>query len=354
LSKLGVAGPRVDRDSGGRTRWLVIISKTPLRISFVGGGTDLPSFYERHGGAVLSTAIDKWIHVAVARRFEGDIRVSYSRTEIVPTASELEHELVREGLRVTGMPRGIDVVTLADLPSGTGLGSSSTVMVGTLAALYAFQGVYRSPMALAEEAAQIEIDTLGKPIGRQDHYAAAMGGFNLIEFMPNGGGVRVNPVVCPPGTLERAHRSMLLFYTGRQRSAESTLSEQKAAIERSEHETVRALETMRDLAYELRERLSGGEVDALGPLLDRNWNLKRSLAGGITNPEIDELYTRAMEAGADGAKLLGAGASGFFLVVAPTDRQAAVRSGLSHLREVSFRFASRGAHIPLFEPADRE
>ena len=175
----------------------MIISRTPLRISFVGGGTDLPGFYDEHGGAVVSTAVDKWIHVIVARRFEGDIRVSYSRTEIVPTASELEHELVREGLRATGMPRGLDVVTLADLPSGTGMGSSSAVMVGTLAALYAFQGVYRSPQALAEEAAAIEIEALGKPIGRQDHYSAAMGGFNLIEFIPDGGGVRVSPIVCP-------------------------------------------------------------------------------------------------------------------------------------------------------------
>jgi D-glycero-alpha-D-manno-heptose-7-phosphate kinase len=330
----------------------VIVSKTPLRISFVGGGTDLPAFYEEHGGAVVSTAIDKWIHVAVARRFEGDIRVSYSRTEIVPTSSELEHELVREGLRVTGIPRGVDVLTLADLPSGTGLGSSSAVMIGTLAALYAFQGVYRSPVALAEEAAQIEIESLGKPIGRQDHYAAAVGGFNLIEFMPNGGGVRVNPIVCPSDTLKRAHRSMLLFYTGRQRSSSKPLSAQKAAIENNETAPISALEKMRDLAYELSQRLSRGEVDALGTMLDQNWRLKRSLCEGITNPEIDELYERAKEAGATGAKLLGAGSSGFFLVVAPVDCHDALRAKLRDLREVSFRFSPRGAHIPMFEPSE--
>lgn len=328
----------------------MIISRTPLRISFVGGGTDLPSFQEEHGGAVVSTAVDKWIHVIVARRFEGDIRVSYSSTEIVPTASELDHELVREGLRVTGMRRGLDVVTLADLPSGTGMGSSSAVMVGTLAALYAFQGLYRSPAALAEEAALIEIETLGKPIGRQDHYSAAMGGFNLIEFMPAGGGVRVSPIVCPPDTLKRAHRLMALFYTGRQRSAAGPLSGQKAAIDRSEPSTIEALKEMRDLAYELRDRLSEGDFEALGPLLDKNWQLKRSLSDGITNPGIDELYERAKAAGATGAKLLGAGSSGFFLVVAPIDRQPAVRAALADLREVPFRFASRGAHVPLFEP----
>src|SRR5437763_17021668 len=147
----------------------MILSRTPLRISFVGGGTDLPAFYEMHGGAVVSTAVDKWIHVIVARRFEGDIRVSYSRTEIVPRSSELEHELVREGLHVTGMPRGLDVVTLSDLPSGTGMGSSSAVTVGALAALYAFQGVYRSPVELAEEAARREREMLDKQNVRQDH-----------------------------------------------------------------------------------------------------------------------------------------------------------------------------------------
>jgi D-glycero-alpha-D-manno-heptose-7-phosphate kinase len=331
----------------------VVISKTPLRISFVGGGTDLPSFYETHGGAVVSTSIDKWIHVVVARRFEGDIRVSYSRTEIVPTASELEHELVREGLRVTGMPRGLDVVTLADLPSGTGLGSSSAVMVGVLGALYAYQGVYKSPVALAEEAARIEIEALGKPIGRQDQYASAIGGFNLIEFLPRGGGVRVEPVVCPPKTLGRIHSSMLLFYTGRRRSADSVLNSEKAAIEEGEGPTIEALSAMRDLAYELRDRLSQGDDEALGSLLDTNWHLKRSLAEGITNPTIDGLYARARDAGAAGGKLLGAGGSGFLLIVAPPERQGAVRRALSsELREVPFRFATRGSHVAMFEPSE--
>ncbi|MGH2867478.1 MAG: GHMP kinase, partial [Solirubrobacteraceae bacterium] len=159
----------------------MVISRTPLRISFVGGGTDFPDFADQHGGAVVSTAIDKWIHVIVAPRFEGDVRVSYSQTEIVPTAKDVEHELVREALRLTGIPRGIEVVTLADVPSrGTGLGSSSAVMVGLLNALYAFQGRYRSAPQLAEEACRVEIEDLGKPIGRQDQFAAALGGFNLI------------------------------------------------------------------------------------------------------------------------------------------------------------------------------
>lgn len=329
----------------------MIVSRTPLRVSFVGGGTDLPEFYDERGGAVVSTSIDKWIHVVVSRRFEGDIRVSYSRTEIVPTAAELEHELVREGLRVTGMPRGVDIATLADLPSGTGLGSSSTVMVGLLAALYAYQGVYRSPLELAEEASEIEIDALGKPIGRQDQYAAAVGGFNLIEFLPRGGGVRVEPIISPPGTLEVVHRSLLLFYTGRQRTAESVLEAQKSAIAADQGQTVSAMESMRDLAYELRERLSAGDAEAMGPMLHRNWELKRSLTAGITNQRIDDWYARALEAGATGGKLLGAGSSGFLLVVASDATQRKVRAALHDLREVPFQFSARGTHISLFEPA---
>jgi D-glycero-alpha-D-manno-heptose-7-phosphate kinase len=281
------------------------------------------------------------------------VRVSYSRTEIVATASELEHELVREGLRVTGMPRGLDVVTLADLPSGTGLGSSSAVMVGTLAALYAYQGVYKAPVALAEEAARIEIETLAKPLGRQDQYASAIGGFNLIEFLPRAGGVRVEPVISPPQTLERIHGSMLLFYTGRQRAAESVLTSENAAIEQGDRQTIDALSAMRDLAYELRDRLSEGDDEALGSLLDANWQLKRSLADGITNPTIDDLYARARDAGAAGGKLLGAGGSGFLLIVAPPERHGAIRRAVSaDLREVPFRFSSRGTHVAMFEPRE--
>lgn len=330
----------------------MVVSRTPLRISFVGGGTDLPGFYEEHGGAVISTAIDKWIHVVVSRRFEGDLRVSYSRTEIVETAAELEHELVREGLKATGMPRGLDIATLADLPSGTGLGSSSTVMVGLLAALYAYQGVYRAPLELAEQAAAIEIMSLGKPIGRQDQYAAAVGGFNLIEFLRDGAGVRVEPVVCPPGTLERLHRSLILFYTGGQRSADSVLTAQRDAIAQDENGAIDTLSAMRDLAYRMRDALGGGDADAVGDLLERNWQLKRSLTAGITNPGIDSWYERAREAGAVGGKLLGAGGAGFLLMMAPEAAHDRIRAALSDLREVPFRFASRGTHIQLFEPSD--
>jgi D-glycero-alpha-D-manno-heptose-7-phosphate kinase len=327
----------------------MIISRTPLRISLVGGGTDLPEFADEHGGAVVSTTIDKYLHVVVAPRFEGDIRVSYSKTEIVDTASQVQHELVREALRVTGLPRGIDILTLADVPSrGTGLGSSSAVTVGLLVALYAYQGVYRSSAEVAEEAAKIEIDVLGKPIGRQDQYAVALGGFNFVEFVKGTGGVRVEPMVCPPHTLERLHRSLMLLYTGRERAASDVLNGQRTAI--VEGRATQALGMMRDLAFELRERLGHGDVDAVGPLLDRNWRLKRSLTDGISDDRVDAWYGAALDAGATGGKLLGAGAGGFLLLFAPPERQAAVRASLGDLREVPFCFASRGTQITLLEP----
>ncbi len=322
----------------------MIVSRTPLRISFVGGGTDLPDFYEEHGGAVVSTTVDKWIHVIVASRFEGDVRVSYSKTEIVDSAADVEHELVREAMRMTGVPRGVDVVTLADVPSrGTGLGSSSTVTVGLLNALYAFQGIYKAPLQLAAEASTIEIELLGKPIGKQDQYAAAIGGFNFIEFLPRGGGVRVEPVICAADKFKRIQRSLLMFYTGRQRSASEVLTEQRTAIR--DGSALEALKRMRDLARELRERLGAGEVDALGPMLHENWQLKRTLAGGISDDTVDRWYELALQSGATGGKILGAGAGGFLLLMAPPDRQTAVRAALPDLREVPLRFSAQGTHI---------
>lgn len=322
----------------------MIVSRTPLRISFVGGGTDLPDFYEEHGGAVISTAVDKWIHVIVSPRFEGDVRVSYSKTEIVDSASKVEHALVRESMKLAGVPRGVEIVTLADVPSrGTGLGSSSTVTVGLLNALYAYQGIYKPPLALAEEAAQIEIEILGKPIGRQDQYAAAVGGFNLIEFMPRGGGVRVEPVICKPQTLKRLQRSLLLFYTGRQRAADDLLREQQHAVR--DGRAVEALKQMRDLALELRERLGSDDADAVGSLLRANWELKRSLTSGISDGRVDQWYELARAAGAEGGKILGAGGGGFLLLFVTPERQTAVRSALPDLRELPLKFASQGTHI---------
>jgi D-glycero-alpha-D-manno-heptose-7-phosphate kinase len=326
----------------------MIVSRTPLRVSFIGGGTDLPDYYEEHGGAVVSTSIDKWIHVIVAPRFEGNVRVSYSKTEIVNSAADVEHDLVREAMHLVGVPRGIEIITLADVPShGTGLGSSSTVTVGLLNALYAFQGMYKAPLQLAAEAAQIEIEALSKPIGLQDQYAAALGGFNFIEFLPRGGGVRVEPIIAAPDTFKALHRSLLLFYTGHQRSADDVLGEQRSAIRQGL--STETLGKLAALAYELRDRLGAGDVKGLGPMLHQSWELKRALAGGVSNQNIDEMYAHARNAGATGGKILGAGAGGFLLLFAPPERQTAVRGALSELREVPLRFSARGTHISVWD-----
>jgi len=324
----------------------MIIARTPLRMSFVGGGTDLPDFADEHGGAVVSTSIDKWISVIVSPRFEDDLRVSYSTTEIVPDVSALQHELVREAMRSVGVTRGVEIVTVADVPSrGTGLGSSSAVTVGLLQALSSHLGIYRSPQQLAEEASRIEIEVLGKPIGRQDQYASAVGGFNLIEFLPDGRGVTVSPIVAPDGTLESLFRSLMLFHVGTDRQAGDVLGEQREAT-RSGSAT-EALTAMRDMAYEMRDALAAGDASAVGPLLHRNWQLKRGLTGSVSNSAIDDAYDAAMSAGATGGKLLGAGGGGFLLMCAPADRQGAVRAALSGLREVPFRFTARGSHVAL-------
>jgi D-glycero-alpha-D-manno-heptose-7-phosphate kinase len=326
----------------------MIISRTPLRMSFVGGGTDLPAFCDEHGGAVVSTAIDKWIRVIVSQRFEGDVRVGYSEVEIVGDVTQIRHELVREAMRRTGIPRGVDVLTLADVPSrGTGLGSSSAVTVGLLNALYAFQGIAKPAIELAEEASEIEIDVLGKPIGRQDQYAAAVGGFNLIEFLPRGGGVRVSPLITPPGTLERLHSHLLLFYTGFARGSDEILREQSQAV--SEGVRVDTMLRMRELAYELRDRLSEGNVDSFGELLQRGWELKNEAAPRTGTDRIHETFARARRAGAIGGKLLGAGGGGFIVLFAPPVAHAAVREALDELREIPFRFASHGTEILLLE-----
>ena len=326
----------------------MIISRTPLRMSFVGGGTDLPAFCDEHGGAVVSTAIDKWIRVIVNHRFEGDVRVGYSETEIVRDVNSIRHELVREAMRRTGIPRGIDVLTLADVPSrGTGLGSSSAVTVGLLNALYAFQGIAKSVLTLAAEAAEIEIDVLGKPIGRQDQYAAAVGGCNLIEFMPRGNGVRVSPLITPPGTMQRLHEHLLLFYTGLSRGGDEILRNQGKTV--SDGTSLETMISLRDLAYEMRDSLEHGAIDGVGDILRRGWELKRVAAPGSANDQIDHSLDRARRAGATGGKLLGAGGGGFLLICAPPPRHITVREALPDLREIPFRFASRGTEILLLE-----
>jgi len=299
----------------------MIITQTPLRIGLLGGGTDLPGYYREHGGRVLNCAIDKYIYVIVKQRFDDDIYVNYSKKEIVSRVDDLEHELVREAMRMTGVTKGVEITTLADIPSaGSGLGSSSAVTVGLLHALFAYQGRQVSAEQLAETACVIEIERCGKPIGKQDQYIAALGGIRDIRFGP-GDEVAAEEVVLSAAQRRGLQRQIMLFYTGTTRSANSILAEQNANIAT----TRPLLDLLRDLAGFAVDRLRGGDVDVIGPAMRESWEVKRKLASGVSNDRIDHAVSRALEAGALGAKLTGAGGGGFVLVICPVERQHAVR-----------------------------
>ena len=290
---------------------LMIISRTPVRVSFCGGGTDVDWFAssEPNGGMVTSLALDRHIHVTVNRRFDDRVRVSYSSMELVDDFEDLEHELVREAMRMTGITSGVEITTIADIPSrGTGLGSSSAVTVGLLNALHRFAGRVASPEQLADEACRIEIDVLGQPIGRQDQYAAAYGGVNSITFGPDG--VGVNPLQISPYVINRLSEEFTLVFTGTSRSASEVLSE---APEDPADKLAR-LRAIREQADEARGMLESGDLGALGALIGDAWDSKRGISPGVSSDEIDTLHDRIMTMGATGAKLLGAGGGGFFLV----------------------------------------
>jgi|TARA_B110000240_G_scaffold64704_1_gene73689 D-glycero-alpha-D-manno-heptose-7-phosphate kinase len=290
----------------------MIISRTPVRVSFCGGGTDTDWYSQSsdNGGMVTSLALDKYIHVTVNQRFDNRVRVSYSKLELVDDFEDLEHELVRESMRITGVTSGVEITTIADIPSrGTGLGSSSSVTVGLLNALHSFAGRSVSASQLAAEACRIEIDILGQPIGRQDQYAASYGGINTIKFSKDGD-VLVEPIDISNKTRSKICEEFTLIFTGQTRSASSVLSnsisEGKSAIDN--------LLRIREQADEARDLLNSGDTYKLGELLNEAWNMKRGISSSVSNDFLDQMYDRIISTGANGAKLLGAGGGGFFLV----------------------------------------
>jgi D-glycero-alpha-D-manno-heptose-7-phosphate kinase len=323
----------------------MIISQTPFRVSFAGGGTDLPVFYRREHGAVLSTTIDQHIYVTIHRRFEPTIRVSYSRTETASTLDEIQHELVRESMRLVEVDEPLEITTIGDVPAGTGMGSSSSLTVGLLAALYGYQHRVVSPRVLAEQACRIEIDILGKPIGRQDQYAAAFGGLNYVRFNPDDT-VDVQPVPWRDETREELERRVLLVYTGDTRDANAILEQQSAATT----DRMDVLRSMRDLADGMRHALADGDLDRFAALLHEGWVWKRSLGCGISNGRIDEWYDAARRSGAIGGKLLGAGGGGFLLLLAPPWRHRAIREALGRPRELPFKIARHGSRNIFIHP----
>jgi D-glycero-alpha-D-manno-heptose-7-phosphate kinase len=318
-------------------------------MSFIGGGSDLPSFYREHGGAVLSTAIDKFVYVSINKKFDDGLRVVYSQTEEVESVEQIEHQLFKSTFKVMEVKGGVEVTTIADIPSkGTGLGSSSSFTVGLINAVAAYQGRYVSAEEMGRESCRIEIDICGARIGKQDQYAAAYGGFNLIEFKPDDR-VAVTPVIVPRSELELLRRRIIIFYTGITRSASAILSQQDAAVTSNASKQA-VLCRMVGLAYETRDELQRGNLDNFGAILDENWRLKRSLTAGISTAEIDTWYDLAIKEGALGGKILGAGAGGFLMFYANEEHHPKIEQALHFLRRVHFGFEPEGSKIIFYNP----
>ena len=319
----------------------MIIVQTPLRISLFGGGTDFPSFFMEEGGCVLSSAIDKYIFVTIKGRFDSKLRVGYTQTEMVDEIDQIKHELIRESLRVTNIHCGVEITTMGDIPSeGSGLGSSSTVTVGALHAMYAYQGEIVSAERLAREACIVEMETLKKPIGIQDQYIAAYGGLRFFEFLP-GGVVKANKVKISTDAQRVLNDNFLLFFTGINRSSSTILGDQKSNIK----ERLSELREIKQIAYQSRDDIEKGNFDAIGNLLNQSWELKKSLAGAISNGRINEIYEAALRAGAFGGKITGAGGGGFLMLYVPYELQSKVRNALHGLQELPFRLEADGTKV---------
>jgi D-glycero-alpha-D-manno-heptose-7-phosphate kinase len=318
----------------------LIIIQTPLRVSFFGGGTDFPSFYLEEGGAVLSTAIDKYIFVTIKQRFDDLLRVGYTRTEMVADVNEIQHELIREAFRKVGLTKRVEITTMGDIPSGSGLGSSSTVTVGSLHAMYTYLNQAVDPEKLAQNACDIEINILKKPIGIQDQYIAAYGGLRFFEFSTDGN-VCNEPIHLEPAVQTRLNESLLLFFTGVTRPADKILAEQKDNIRARK----KILNRLKEMTYLAREELHKGNVDIIGELLNDSWQLKKQLASGITNGQIEAMYDAAIQAGACGGKITGAGGGGFLMLYCPLEKRENVRAALPGVREIPIRLEPDGSKV---------
>lgn len=324
----------------------MIISKTPLRASFFGGGTDFRDYFEssRFGyGEVLSTALNMYVYITVSKKFDEQIRVCYSQNEIVDSVDEIKHNIIREALKMVGIEKSVEIIYTADLPlatAGVGLASSSAIAVGTLNALMAYKGAYVTPAQLARMACELEIEKLSNPIGIQDQYAVAYGGLRRYRFFADKS-VGVEPVLAKAETLRELKSSFMLFYTGLTRNSADILHEQKNTIAQK----MELLDSMVEDVEKAYQALREGKCDEWGLLLDCVWSKKKRFASGISNPQIDDMYERAKSAGALGGKILGAGGGGFLLLYVPKACQPMVRQALSAYREIDFSFEAGGSQI---------
>ncbi len=318
----------------------MIIVQSPLRISLFGGGTDFPDYYLQEGGCVLSTAIDKYVFVVIKRRFDDRLRIGYTRTEMVDSVDEIQHELIREALRMTGIASGVEITTMGDIPAGSGLGSSSAVTVGALNAMYQYLNENVPASRLAREACEIEIEQLKKPIGVQDQYISAFGGLRFIDFRTDGS-IQVERVMLDGLLKRRLQESLLIFFTGVTRQADTILAEQQVNIS----QRMAILREMKGMAHTARRELEAGNIDSLGQLLHESWQLKKQLASRISNGLIEETYQTARSAGALGGKILGAGGGGFLLLYCPFERRESVRAALKDLQELPFQLEPDGSKV---------
>ena len=328
----------------------MVISKTPLRASFFGGGTDFKGYYEnsRFGyGEVLSTAVNMYVYITVLRKFDDQIRVCYSQNEIVDQVDDIKHNIIREALKMVGIEKGVEVIYSADLPlatAGVGLASSSAIAVGALNALMAYKGEYVSPEHLARMACELEIGRLGNPIGIQDQYAVSYGGFRRYKFY-SAGDVSAEPILVSSSVMTRLKSSLMLFYTG--------LTRDSSKIMREQTDTIAVKTALLDSMVEDAERaycsLCNGDPDSWGLALDVAWQKKRQYASGVSNPAIDKMYALARTAGAVGGKILGAGGGGFLLLYVPRERQTDVQQALSAYRQIDFQFESAGSQIIFYD-----
>ena len=323
----------------------MIISRSPLRISIGGGGTDLPSYYQKHGGFLIAAAIDKYVYITVHQTFIDQMIVKYSQMERVDEVDEIKHPIVREALKLTGVDNmNLEICSMADIPSGTGLGSSGSFTTALLKALHSYRKKMVHPRQLAEQACEIEIDKLGEPIGKQDQYIASFGGLTCFEFAPDGY-VKAYPLEISNETAANLEDNLLLFFTGYSRSASAILKEQDAKSKTDDKEMLENLHFVKDLGYRIKKALESGNLREFGELMHEHWEVKKKRSGGMSNPEIDEWYELARKNGAVGGKLIGAGGGGFLMFY--TEEKVKLRHAMREagMTEVRFRFDYEGTKV---------
>ena len=322
----------------------MLITRTPLRMSFVGGGSDMSSFYTQEPGAVISTSIDKYIYIAINKKFGGDFRIAYSKTENCASVDAIEHPIVRESLKFCEIDSGLEIVSLADIPaSGTGLGSSSSFTVGLLKALYSYQSVEKKNEDLAREACVIEIEQCGELIGKQDQYAAACGGINVFRFLPNGE-VVIEPCIVSPKRTATFNENILMVYTGQTRSASELLRVQSRALKKDAAKR-QSMIRMVELVDHFKHELVDGNLENIGEILDENWRIKAQLSGDSSSTWINDAYDAAIKAGALGGKILGAGNGGFFIFYSPKERHENIMKSLPGFERFDFSLENLGTQL---------